>query len=148
MKFSQINGGIPVQFDPATDVMVGVRTIDGVSEDRLFIPPPLTAYGNDIDITAGAAAGVSADVSAGKTCAGLLVLTTGASAGTGTLATATYPEAFPNGSFVCFMPANAAAIGAMAKFYAVGTAAGFTLTATSALTDATEYRFNYIVIGE
>lgn len=148
MKFSEINGGVAVQFDPTTDVLMGVRTIDGIAEDKLFNLPPIAASGDSVDAVPGAGAGVGASVTAGKTNAGVITLTTGASAGVGTLVTATYPAAFANGSSVVLTPANAAAAEDLAKVYVAGTAAGFVLSAQDALTDATQYKFNYLVVGD
>lgn len=97
-------------------------------------------------ITAGAAAGTSPTLTiTGNKYAGVVNVTTGTSAATGTLATIDLKVVGATANRVILFPAEADAAAASTKIFTTSTATGFTIgVTTAALTDATAYSWNYI----
>lgn len=104
-------------------------------------------------IAAGTGAGTGPTISiAGNAVAGRVTLTTGTlPAAGGTVATITYANAFGTDSFVTLTPgnSNAAALNGLTMVFANGSASSFTITSGgTGLSAATQYIWNYIVIGK
>lgn len=107
--------------------------------------------------SAGGAATVAADTAAGTTptisvsgnaVSGTVTLTTGTTAKTGKLAVVTLPVSFPNGTRVLLTPADSDAATVAAKIWVTSGTSTFTMwVATAALSDATQYLWNYTVTG-
>lgn len=147
MKLSEINGGTPQVFNPSTDKLVGVRTVDGVASDQLFDLPPLTSYGPNNVYAVESAAGVGATISGQGINAGLITITTGTGTGIGNLFSITYPQAFPNGSSGILQASNAAALSLMSHLYIVANATGANIMINGGIADVTIYEFNYLIVG-
>jgi hypothetical protein len=103
-------------------------------------------------IAAGVGAGTTPTISiAGTVEGGVITLTTGTLPTlSAVVATVTNANAFPTGSSVVITPANAnaALLSGTSMVFTVGSTSSWTLNSGSvALTDATSYLWNYIVIG-
>lgn len=109
----------------------------------------LFSSGGAATIAAGAGAGSSPTVSvSGNAVAGTVTITTGTTAATGVLATVTLPVTFQNGCTAVLTPADADAAAAVAKIYVTSTSSTVVINVgTAALTDSTEYKWTYTVIG-
>lgn len=109
----------------------------------------LFTSGGAATVAAGAAAGSSPTVSvSGNGVSGTLTVTTGTSATTGVLATITLPVSFPNGCRAVLTPADSDAAAGAAKIFVTTTASTVVVNVgTAALTDATQYLWNYTVTG-
>jgi hypothetical protein len=96
-------------------------------------------------IAAGAAAGTSPTISvAGNDSAGIISITPGIGATTGTLATVTFADNYPTGCYVIIQSKGTATY---IEAYANGSTTGFTLLTSTVLTPATPYTFTYIASG-
>lgn len=98
-------------------------------------------------VSAGAGLGSGGSVSCvGNDLGGTITFTTGSTAVSGDLFTATFAGAFSSGNVitVTFSARNAAAAAETAKIYvSAESTTAFTLTSWTALTDETEYKINY-----
>jgi hypothetical protein len=108
--------------------------------------------GTTPSIAGGTGAGTSPTVGiAGANSGGVITITTGTTPGSSSVvATVTFLSPFPNGSSVVLYPGNAATalLSGTSMVYTTGGTTTFTLTSgTVALVAATQYIWNYHVIG-
>ena len=122
--------GLPINDPTFTGVMTG---------------PQYASNSGTPTAVVGAGAGVGATVLVnGNDTAGGISLTTGTGAGTGPLATVTFTNAYPTGTFVL---TNQIGASSFFGFYTVTTAAHFVLNSSVGLADLTTYVIQYIVSG-
>lgn len=135
-----------IQYFPSVQAKTLFATISASSP--LVCASKLKGQSLSPTIAAGAGVGTPTVLTvSGTDTAGLITVTTGTAAASNTLLTVTFSSAYTSIPNVVFSQSNEVSGTHFSRVYCVPTTTGFSLVGSSvALSDATQYKWNYIVV--